>query len=252
MNALSHPTRAAVAALLSLCAGAQALAAPQCSAQSAATATPVIELYTSEGCNSCPPADRWLSQRAAEPGVVALAFHVDYWDRLGWRDRFGSAAFTQRQTQQQAFNGARFIYTPQVVFDGRDRKDWPALSAPALQGSRPAARVAIELMRDGERYRAVVRPHPGSPVRLAAYWAVTEDGHASAVRAGENAGVTLHHDRVVRDYLPVAAWTATDAATELRFAPSQPAGDTAHPRRVNLVITDAASGLPVQAVTLGC
>ena len=84
----------------------------------------MVELYTSEGCNSCPPADRWLSTLKADPAVVALAFHVDYWDRLGWKDRFASAAFTARQAAQQATNGARFSYTPQVVVDGRDRNDW--------------------------------------------------------------------------------------------------------------------------------
>jgi hypothetical protein len=102
---------------------AVAAEAPVCQARSSAT-TRVVELYTSEGCNSCPPADRWLSGVASAPDTVALAFHVDYWDRLGWKDRFASAAFTQRQSQQQAVNGARFSYTPQVVVDGVDDKDW--------------------------------------------------------------------------------------------------------------------------------
>src|SRR4029079_8835382 len=84
------PITAAIAALAA--AATPALAAEACSARSAATMPPVVELYTSEGCNSCPPSDRWLSKLKAEPGVVALAFHVDYWDRLGWKDRFGSAA----------------------------------------------------------------------------------------------------------------------------------------------------------------
>ena len=63
-------------------------AAQTCSARSTPTITPVVELYTSEGCNSCPPADKWVSRLKADPSVVALAFHVDYWDRLGWKDRF--------------------------------------------------------------------------------------------------------------------------------------------------------------------
>ena len=67
---------------------APAVAAPVCSARSAATIPPIVELYTSEGCNSCPPADKWLSRLKTDPTVVALAFHVDYWDRLGWKDRF--------------------------------------------------------------------------------------------------------------------------------------------------------------------
>ncbi|HUG25789.1 DUF1223 domain-containing protein, partial [Piscinibacter sp.] len=93
---------------------ADAAAAPQCSARSGPAAAPLVELYTSEGCNSCPPADRWLSALKDRPGVVALAFHVDYWDGLGWKDRFASPLHTQRQAQQRAVNGARFSYTPQV------------------------------------------------------------------------------------------------------------------------------------------
>ena len=221
-----------------------------CSASSARVVAPVVELYTSEGCNSCPPADRWLSKLKADPAVVALAFHVDYWDRLGWKDRFANPAFTDRQAQQQTSNGARFSYTPQVVVDGRDRTDWPSV-APAST-PRAIAPVEVTLTHDADRFVATVVPQPNAPKRLAAYWAVTEQGHVSAVKAGENEGVTLHHDYVVRDYEKVAAWSAASGAPEtLRFKPKTPA-DAAHPRSVNLVVVDAASGLPVQAVKIGC
>ena len=92
-------------ALAALVAGSSP-AAGTCSARSAATITSVVELYTSEGCSSCPPADQWLSRLKAEPNVVALAFHVDYWDRLGWKDRFAGPAHTQRRAQTQASSGA--------------------------------------------------------------------------------------------------------------------------------------------------
>jgi hypothetical protein len=233
---------------LSLLAAA-AQAAPVCSARSAATVTPVVELYTSEGCNSCPPADRWLSRLKPEAPVVALAFHVDYWDRLGWKDRFASPAYTQRQAQQLRPSGARFSYTPQVLIDGADRPDWPAAATDAP--ARPAATVAAQLTRDGNRVSAVVTPLPGAPAHLAAYWAVTEQDHVSAVKAGENEGVTLHHDFVVRDYRPVAAWAAQPQAASLQFDLGGSA-DPAHPRQVNLVIVNADTGRPVQAVKLGC
>ena len=191
--------------------------------------TPVVELYTSEGCNSCPPADRWISTLKADPAVVALAFHVDYWDRLGWKDRFSSAAFTERQAAQQAVNGARFSYTPQVVVDGRDRKEWPSLAAPIAEHA--AAPVELTLAREGEHVTATVVARARAPKRLAAYWAVTEQNHVSSVKAGENQGVTLHHDFVVRDYRPVAAWASSpDAPRSIAFdLPT--AGDAAHPRR---------------------
>lgn len=79
---------------------------PACRASSGDRITPVVELYTSEGCRSCPPADRWLSGLKRDPAVVAIAFHVSCWDRLGWRDRFGHAAFTQRQAEQRRVNAA--------------------------------------------------------------------------------------------------------------------------------------------------
>ena len=127
----------ALAGMAALLGHGTARAVDACTAASTRQVASVVELYTSEGCNSCPPADRWLSRLKADPAVVALAFHVDYWDRLGWKDRFASAAFTTRQASQQASNGARFSYTPQVVVDGRDRTDWSrATSAVASALSR--------------------------------------------------------------------------------------------------------------------
>ncbi|HEX6704467.1 MAG TPA: DUF1223 domain-containing protein [Albitalea sp.] len=241
--------RAAAAAGAAAMLGAQALAAPACTARSGPTMAPVIELYTSEGCNSCPPADRWLSALKDRADVVGLAFHVDYWDRLGWKDRFARPGFTQRQSEQQAVNGARFSYTPQVVLDGHDRKDWPRI---ALGAVRPAAPVQIELTREADAVVARVTPLGQAPRQLAAYWAVTEFGHRTAVKAGENEGVTLEHDFVVTDYRREAAWAAATGATRsLSFAPGAPS-DASRMRKVNLVVVDASTGRPVQALALAC
>ena len=255
-----HPARrspaVAVAVAIAIAiAGLAALVQPSrasdmCMAKSPASVTPVVELYTSEGCNSCPPADRWISRLKAEPSVVALAFHVDYWDRLGWKDRFSSAAFTDRQATQQSVNGARFSYTPQIVVDGQDRKDWPSLATPIPGGA--AARVELALARDGERVTATVVATSRAPKRLAAYWAVTEQNHVTAVKAGENQGATLHHDFVVREYRPVAAWTtSTEAPRTLSFE-LPGAADASHARQVNFVVVDAETGRPVQALKIGC
>src|SRR5512146_2362025 len=92
-------------------------AAPECSARSGAQSGALIELYTSEGCSSCPPADRWLGSLAAtaDPARLSLlAFHVDYWDELGWPDRFAQAHFTARQRERVRAGGSTTIYTPQV------------------------------------------------------------------------------------------------------------------------------------------
>src|SRR5690242_14422237 len=99
--------------LAAIAAAGSPLAAAQCRATSADHQVAVFELYTSEGCDSCPPADRWFSElgRSADSSrAVALAFHVDYWDRLGWRDRFGSATYTARQREQASRQRATFVY----------------------------------------------------------------------------------------------------------------------------------------------
>lgn len=223
--------------------------AQTCSALSGALRTPVIELYTSEGCSSCPSADHWLAQFKARPKLVALAFHVDYWDRLGWVDRFASPLYTQRQVMQLAVNGARFSYTPQVVIDGADRKDWYRLGD-TLGTPREPAPAQIRLARDGQQFSAVVSSQ--TKLRLAAYWAVSEDGFSTSVQAGENAGVSLHHEHVVRELQSVPAWAnEAGAPTTLRFSPRS-APDPAHPRQVSLVLLDAETGRPVQALSLGC
>ena len=245
----------AVLAWMALLHAPLAMSNPSCTATSPPFAAPVVELYTSEGCNSCPPADRWLSRLKGQPGVVALAFHVDYWDRLGWKDRFASPAYTQRQAQQQASNGARFSYTPQVVLDGTDQPRWPGVVPDGLtraQPARPTSPVDITLSRDGAQVSAVVQTKAGAPQRLAAYWALTEDGHRTAVKAGENEGVTLQHDFVVRRYVEVAPWaSAGSAPTTLRFdVPA--ASPPGQPQSINLVVLDAATRRPVQAVKLGC
>ena len=242
--------RPRLAALLCLALPLGAAAADVCSARSGPNAMRVVELYTSEGCSSCPPADRWLSTLKGQPEVVALAFHVSYWDRLGWKDRFASPAYTQRQAEQQAVNGARYSYTPQVVVNGIDEPRWHARPLPSA-GERRAP-VLLSLAREGLAYQAVVTPEAGAPQRLAAYWVLTEDGHRTAVKSGENEGATLGHDFVVRQYQPVAQWTvAPEKPATLRFEAATPA-DANHPREVALVVLDAASGRPLQAIKLSC
>jgi len=110
----------------------------------------------------------------------------------------------------------------------------------------------LTMAREAGRTTATVMPGPSAPARLAAYWTVTEQDHETAVKAGENEGVNLKHDFVVREYKPVTAWAATaGAAVSLSYEPST-SPDRLHPRQVNLVVLDASSGRPVQALRLGC
>lgn len=219
-----------------------AAAAGTCTARSGDTLTPVIELYTSEGCSSCPPADKWLSTLKGQP-VVAQAFHVGYWDTLGWVDRFASPAHTTRQRQVAAANGLRNIYTPQRVRNGQDWRD----DGQATQTTEPArATLALQRTPGTDRFQATVTP-ADSTRPWTAYWTVTEHGHSSRVKSGENAGAFLQHDFVVRQYTPVGTYRG---AQTLPFAAV--AAQPQHPRQINLVVTDAQTGRPLQAVSLPC
>src|SRR5882672_8121679 len=99
-----------------------ALTAAECTVRSGPEANALVELYTSEGCSSCPPADRWISSFAngADKRVVPLAFHVSYWDYIGWKDTFADERYTERQRALAKAAGARSVYTPQVILAGRD------------------------------------------------------------------------------------------------------------------------------------
>ena len=166
---------------------------------------PLIELYTSEGCSSCPPADRWLSSklRSGEFQANWLAFHVDYWDDLGWPDRFASHLYTERQRLRVNAAGQSTVYTPQVMIGKQVQTTWRAAPAVvrALEVERGAAQagLALQLDRSGNgqqlRLGAVRSGQGGSSAQV--WLAQTVDGVKTEVRAGENGGVTLNHDRVV-------------------------------------------------------
>jgi len=229
----------------------------QCRATSADHAVAVIELYTSEGCDSCPPADRWFSGlKLGGDAAVALAFHVDYWDRLGWRDRFGSAAFTQRQYEQSRRGHGEFVYTPQVLLQGRDFRSWQRDAQPsaAIAGinARPA-RATIELAVDSADRNTIavdvsVRVlEARDRANAAVVVALTQDGLSSNVKAGENAGKRLSHDHVVRAW---QADLALGAGGELRrtFRFARP--DDRGPLAIIALAEDSRTGDVLQAVSL--
>jgi hypothetical protein len=243
---LTTATLAAALPLLASAAGPGAV----CEAQAGAAAPTVVELYTSEGCSSCPPADRWLSTLKPQPGVIALAFHVDYWDRLGWPDRFASPAYTQRQQQWQQRTGARFVYTPQVLRSGADWRGWSSGQSPSRVVDAATA-PRLSLRRDGDQVTADLGATAGAAAatRYSGFWAVVEDGFESQVKSGENQGSLLHHDHVVRRYVPVAPWPAHQARS---FSFTAPATTPGHPQRVVFVVEAAEHGQPVQALSLSC
>ena len=220
----------------------------QCTVTSGPTITPVVELYTSEGCSSCPPADKWASS-LKDKGVVVQAFHVGYWDYIGWVDRFAAPAYTARQREIAARNDLRSIYTPQVVLNGKDWSRWSG-----QPGAQEPARAHITLQQLGaDQFEASVTPVAGlqAATRWSVYWTITEHGHNSKVQAGENAGEFLKHDFVVRQYTPAGEYKTSDTAPQrLTFRSIAPT--PGHARQVNLVVFDTKTGNTLQAVSLQC
>lgn len=198
--------RLAVACAFPL-AAAGAFAAPACTAASGAHTTALVELYTSEGCSSCPPADAWLHDapgaRYRPDQLVALALHVPYWDYIGWTDAFAQPAFAQRQSQLVELNGRRTVYTPHFFVSGVALRDWRGkLDAEIAQvNARPAAaRIALaaRLAQPGVLAVEVDAAAPATAGSPTLFLAVTEGQLASTVSAGENRGATLRHGHVVR------------------------------------------------------
>jgi hypothetical protein len=181
--------------------------------QPAPTALPVpvvVELFTSEGCSSCPPADQLLSRLAQDQPVagvqiIPLGMHVTYWDQLGWKDPASLQLATERQQGYGRIFGGDRVYTPQAVIDGRDElvgSDEGGLKrAIAEAARRPHARISLRSSLDGGSLAVqamIDELPPDAKEPIEAWMLVTEDGLTSVVKRGENGGRTLHHDAAVR------------------------------------------------------
>jgi hypothetical protein len=176
----------------------------------------VVELFTSEGCSSCPPADALLTELAGRPELLALSFHVDYWDRLGWKDPFSSPSATQRQQRYADLLGLATVYTPQIVVDGK----WQAVASSraeverlldSAQRNRDEVPVTITL----DHGKAKIALGPGGNGLSAAVVLIGFDRrHVDAVARGENAGRTLAHVDVVRSIEEVAPFNGRAGAVE--------------------------------------
>lgn len=184
-------------------------AAP-CVSESGPNTAALVELYTSEGCSSCPPAERWLGtlpERYPGTAVVPLALHVDYWDYIGWKDSYAKREFALRQKKLSQLQRMALVYTPQVMLQGRDFRRWGTQAfdeAVARINSQPAkARLKLSLLRVDEMALEVeVTAELASPARDAAlYLASYQSRLQNKVTAGENRGRILTHDHVVLEWL---------------------------------------------------
>ncbi len=186
-----------------------AVSAVECSAASGPARVALLELYTSEGCSSCPPADRWLSQFSAQglapERVIPLSLHVDYWDYIGWRDPFANPAFSTRQREMARLARSGVVYTPQVTINGRDFRSWHnsgSFNKRIAETNQAPARANIQLKLSRlapDRVETNVSVS-GQKEDLVLYLALYENDLWSAVASGENSGNKLHHDYVVREW----------------------------------------------------
>jgi hypothetical protein len=209
----------------------------------AASRPAVIELFTSEGCSSCPPAEALIGELAGRPDVLALAFHVDYWDSLGWRDRFAFPAAVQRQDQYAKLLGHSSVYTPEVILDGR--ADYVGSDRRAIESAATGVRsgVAVELSTVDDSLRVSLGGSQclaPSEVLLISYLrkAVSAIGH------GENAGRTLQEFNIVRSIRTLGHWDGTAQHFEVALV-RLPADAT----DVALIVQSPASGQIIGAAS---
>lgn len=211
----------------------------QCVAKSGPNTAALVELYTSEGCSSCPPADRWLSSLSAQgyvpERVVPLALHVDYWDYIGWKDPYAKRVFSQRQRKLTQLQRLALVYTPQVVLQGHDFRGWgtPAFEqALAKINARPArADIALELLPAGSSTLTVrvsaTLLDAAQTEETGLYLAAYENRLESRVSAGENRGRTLSHDHVVLEWQGPLAFSGSQLVQE-RALPLLPGAQRAN------------------------
>lgn len=242
VDALNQMNRLFLLGAISL-AIARASSAADVAFESSNTKTHLLELFTSEGCSSCPPAEAWLSKLKDDPRLwrefVPIAFHVDYWDRLGWRDPFAAKAWTARQYEYSARWNSSSVYTPGFVLDGRE---WSNRGVPAPASETPGA---LKLVLHGdERASATFSPSANDARKFEVHVARLGFGLNVNVKAGENSGRKLLHDFVVLDLTnePLTSGTA-----ELRFPSAQPKQAANSRSAIAAWVTEAGQIAPFQA-----
>jgi hypothetical protein len=188
--------------ITALAAGVPVAGMADCTVQSGPGTTALVELYTSEGCSSCPPADRMLGELRQDTRLVPLALHVGYWDYLGWHDPFAREDFARRQHWLVRLAGRRTVYTPQIFVNGEDVSRSDVIDAVRDINKRPAqADVRLQARGEGRDTLAVEATARSVVDGAALYVAVAENGLSTQVQAGENAGHRLPHEHVVRAWI---------------------------------------------------
>ena len=194
-------------------------------AASAATAAPVkrpvvVELFTSQGCYSCPPADKYLGKLAKRPDVLALSFHVDYWNYLGWRDPYSSHEATRRQRTYAWAMKRRGVYTPQMVVDGKLQGigSYTGTIAGLIKIRHQAKDHGVEVAvarTDAKTLKVSVKGDNGQTGKCTVWLVYFDRQHTTKIPRGENAGKTLTYYNVVREFRKVAVFKGKDITVAL-------------------------------------
>jgi hypothetical protein len=192
------------------------------------TSTPVVvELFTSQGCSSCPPADAYLGELAKQPGIVALAFHVDYWDYIGWKDPYAFSGSTERQRGYTAALGGRYLYTPEMIVGGQhDATGSDRTSVDELIRANRAAKdkIALAVTEPTEDHYKIEIPASGFKGTATVWMAVFDKEHATTVARGENEGHTLRDYNVVRELRRLGRYDGKAAEIDVPMALTQANG----------------------------
>jgi hypothetical protein len=182
----------------------------------------VVELFTSEGCSSCPPADALLGELAGRHDILPLAFHVDYWDYIGWKDPFASRAGTDRQYNYGHALGLKMVYTPQMVIGGSHDavgSDEGAVSQ-AIEADASRMKLKISVWRDAQGGYRVTIPAGDAASGPATVWlALYDHAHKTPVTRGENAGTTLTEFNIVREWRKIGEWNGKATEIALNLTP---------------------------------
>ncbi|WP_045389647.1 thioredoxin family protein [Falsirhodobacter sp. alg1] len=177
---------------------------------SAETVSPVlVELFTSQGCSACPPADAQMAELVQDPRVIALALHVDYWDYIGWKDEFGQAGFTSRQKSYARDVGSRMLYTPQFVINGVDRVEGALPERVRTLISEHAAQghpVVLTLSRDADNLHILAEANEPLSEPVVVNVVRYRPHLMSEIKRGENAGMTISYHNIVTSWSVLRNW----------------------------------------------
>ncbi len=215
-----------MAKALWLAAGFAALAVPAYAADVTPAPPVVVELFTSQGCSSCPPADAYLGELAKKPGILALGFHIGYWNYIGWTDPYSLPLAAERQRAYGQRLGLHYVYTPQMVIDGSGEGvgSEPARIAPLLHAARQRPRLGPALSLEKRDSGFHIHIGAGTATAPATVWLVGIDReHQTKVLRGENEGATAQDYQVVRSFTSVGEWRG--AALDLDVPASRAVGD---------------------------